>query len=266
MKTNIFFFIAFCLAIVAKGQSISSSVLSTAGDYYTANGYSLSLTIGEPVIDNYTSGNSKLNTGFQQGIGRRNLNLKFYLEGLFNGDSLNQVNDDMGSIFPVPIADKYSLYLAQDAPPFDFIDTTAFIDLKTSGQSSVSLAPYLTGTSYLVIRNRNHLETWSALPVSLANETTNYDFTDAAYKSYGDNQQLLSNGKFAIYTGDIDQNGVVNIYDLALVFDMLNDPNAPVGYITEDVTGDGVVNIWDLAMVFDNLNYGIGTINPLTAK
>ena len=266
MKTKIIFIIVFCFAITAKGQTISSSVLSTAGDYYTANGYSLSFTIGEPVIDNYTSEGNNLNTGFQQGIGKRYISLKLILEGLYNGIDMNQANDENGPVFQLGIADEYRLLIAQDTFPYAVIDTSQFIQLGTNGESFAELPSYLTGRNQLIIQHRNHIETWSALPVSLANDTTHYDFTTAANKAFGSNLKEVSPGVFAIYAGDIDQNWIVDIFDLSDVFDMMNDPNAPVGYINEDLNGDSIVSIFDLALVFDNMNLGVGTINPFTLK
>ena len=65
MKTILILIAVFLQTILANGQSLSSSVISTAGDYYTANGNTLSVTIGETMIDNYTSGNANLSTYLQ---------------------------------------------------------------------------------------------------------------------------------------------------------------------------------------------------------
>lgn len=266
MKTKIIFVIVFCQAIISYGQTISSSVISTAGDYYTASGYTLSTTIGEPVIDNYISETVKLNTGFQQGLGKRHLITKLFLEGFFNGVGNNQANDENGPVFPSNIADKLKISLVMDSLPFDVLDTSGLINLTTNGESFATFPAYLTGKNYIVIQQRNHVETWSALPVSFANDTIRYDFTTAASKAFYDNQKEVAPGIFAFFVGDVNQDWIVNIFDLAFVFDMINDPNAPVGYITEDVNGDSVVNIFDLALVFDNLNLGAATLNPFTLK
>ena len=65
-----------------------------------------------------------------------------------------------------------------------------------------------------------------------------------------------------IWSGDVNQDGQVNIIDLSSVYDMILDPNAMPGYTAEDINGDGLVNIFDLVLVFDNLNLGAGAVNP----
>jgi hypothetical protein len=64
---NLFLKIVFMiLPVTFYGQHISSSLVSTAGDYYTSGNYSLSVTIGEAVTDFYSSPLTLLSTGFQQ--------------------------------------------------------------------------------------------------------------------------------------------------------------------------------------------------------
>jgi hypothetical protein len=48
----------------ARGQE----VITSAGDFHSAGGYSVSWTIGEPVIETFTSGSTVLTQGFQQPI------------------------------------------------------------------------------------------------------------------------------------------------------------------------------------------------------
>lgn len=66
MKTILILITVFLQTILANGQSLSSSVISTTGDYYTSGNYSLSVTIGEAVTDFYSSPTALLSTGFQQ--------------------------------------------------------------------------------------------------------------------------------------------------------------------------------------------------------
>jgi hypothetical protein len=50
----------------ARSQSLSPEVISTAGDYYISTNVTLSWTLGEPIIETYTSSGNILTQGFQQ--------------------------------------------------------------------------------------------------------------------------------------------------------------------------------------------------------
>lgn len=65
------FLVFICLFFITQtslGQSITPIVIASSGDYYESETYSLSLTMGEPVIDTYLgSADTLLTCGFQQG-------------------------------------------------------------------------------------------------------------------------------------------------------------------------------------------------------
>jgi len=51
---------------VAQAQSLSPSVIATAGSYFEAGSFSLSTTIGEPLTETLVNNNNILTQGFQQ--------------------------------------------------------------------------------------------------------------------------------------------------------------------------------------------------------
>jgi len=55
------------IAGTCTGQSIARQVISNAGDYQSTADFSISYTIGEPVIETFISGNTILLQGFHQG-------------------------------------------------------------------------------------------------------------------------------------------------------------------------------------------------------
>ena len=181
------------LPLTFNGQNLTSSVISTAGDYYSSNNNSLSITIGELVADNYTSELYKLNAGFQQGIGNKYISLTFFLEGFFNGVNMNQVNNGIGAVYPVGFTDKYQLQIRKNTIPYSLLyaDTSAMV--KTDGKSCVKLPAWLTGNNFIVIKHRNHIETWSSAPLSFTADTTYYNFTTSADKAFGNNLKLIEN-------------------------------------------------------------------------
>ena len=87
-----------------------------------------------------------------------------------------------------------------------------------------------------------------------------YDFTTSQNQAYGSN--LVQKGsKWCIYSGDVNQDGYVNLTDLIAVN---NDAyNGVTGYTVTDLTGDGFTNLSDLILVNNNAYNGIQTYSPL---
>jgi Secretion system C-terminal sorting domain len=67
-KKTYFLFTVFIIILnCTRAQTLSPNVNSSAGDYYSAGGYSLSFTVGEMTMVNTVSGGSSILTqGFQQ--------------------------------------------------------------------------------------------------------------------------------------------------------------------------------------------------------
>jgi len=64
---KIFLVLAICASVVlVQAQSLSPQVIASAGDYFDNGTVSLSWTLGEPVVEAYTSANLILTQGFQQ--------------------------------------------------------------------------------------------------------------------------------------------------------------------------------------------------------
>lgn len=82
----------------------------------------------------------------------------------------------------------------------------------------------------------------------------------AQNNAYGDNQKEVEPGVFAIYSGDINQDGVCDIFDQAI---MDNDiQNFAFGYVLSDINGDSSVDIFDQAILDNNIFNFIGVISP----
>ncbi len=195
----------------------------------------------------------------------KKLVVKTFIEGLYDVSTakMNKVQDENGDHYGADTADVISICLAQAISPYQFTDTL-YSAINTAGIVVASIPTTVTDSVYLVIRHRNSLETWSAIPVIFNSDSIYYDFTNAIGKSYGATTKLVAPNVYAIYSGDIIQDGIVNIFDLSSVFDCINDPLGGSGYILNDLNADTVANIFDLSIVFDNLNSGAATLNPIT--
>jgi hypothetical protein len=112
---------------------------------------------------------------------------------------------------------------------------------------------------YIGVRHRNAIETWSNNPVLMSALTT-YNFSNALNKAYGSNQISLGGGFFAIYNGDINQDGVIDGLDYN-DWEVDNN-NFAGGYYSSDLNGDGIVDGLDFLIWEDNNNNFIGSQTP----
>ncbi|HRH66935.1 MAG TPA: hypothetical protein PLU53_11600, partial [Bacteroidia bacterium] len=128
---------------------------------------------------------------------------------------------------------------------------TSFGILQTNGSLTVIFEDTtLDGHSYyLKLNHRNSIETWSSVPVSMT-DPVQYDFTNSSSSAYGNNLRDLGNGKFAIWSGDVNQDGFVESTDYSMVE---NDSQLFLyGYYVTDITGDVFVESSDYSLIENN--------------
>lgn len=179
----------------------------------------------------------------------RVLSVTLLPEGLFNGTGLNKAQSATGDMFPGTVADQVMIELHQAAFPHDLAAGPVVVDIHQDGTSSTGFSSTFGESYYIVVKHRNSVETWSAVPVSFGGGSVSYNFTDFAGRAFGDNLKLVA-GKYLIYTGDVNQDGVVDGLDLVTVDNKA--AQVAFGYVVEDVNGDGVVNSGDVMYVCDN--------------
>jgi hypothetical protein len=177
-------------------------------------------------------------------------NLTTYLEGLYtSGIGNHHAQDEMGDHFHGPVADKVTVKLANASThTVDYVSPVA--NLYTNGKCSFTVPASLSGSYYLVVNHRNGIETWSASPLVFSGSALNYNFTDAASKAYGNNMIQVDPGKWAFFSGDVNQDDIVDSGDLNLVDNA--STAITMGYVTEDVNGDGLVDSGDMIAVDNN--------------
>jgi FlaG/FlaF family flagellin (archaellin) len=234
-------------------------VLSTAGDYYTGASSTLSVTIGEPVVETYTSGSVILSTGFQQSDLMKQLMLTLFLEGLWNGTGLNKAQNEAGDQYSGNTADKINIELHHATNYGTVVYSATGINLSTSGQAAVSVPGTNSGSYYLAVKHRNSIETVSALPLAFSGTSISYNFTDNASKAYGNNMKPLD-GIYVIYSGDVNQNGIINQSDIDDI--AASGLSFSEGYVLNDLNGDGTVDALDLILIDNNAALFISTVLP----
>lgn len=192
-----------------------------------------------------TSVNANAGNGFS-----RWLYLTNFIQGFYDN-----VNNKMTT-------DTVQLILRSRNYPYSVIDSSKSL-LDTNGKGAFGFSNIVLGDSvYIVIKHRNSIETWSSMPIFINNSITQYDFSESASKSYGNNMIQVDTGpnKFATYSGDVNQDQTVDGTDLSLI---ANDAFVyTTGYVVTDITGDDFVDGNDFAIADNNASEFVSAILP----
>ncbi|MBL0137193.1 MAG: hypothetical protein IPP86_01525 [Bacteroidetes bacterium] len=249
MKPLIQILILIFLAAGAHSQTLSPKVMPSCGGFATGiNGKTLSWTMGEPFNTTLSSANNKLTQGFQQPeISVYIVNIKALIEGFYIGSGMMTAVIDP-FLFPLQ-SDTLTLQLARNVAPYD-IQYSATTILSTDGNAKFNFPIETSGnTFYLVLKHRNALQTWSVSPVTI-NYNMQYDFTISASQAYGSNLTDLGDGRFALFSGDVNQDESIGSSDYSAVENA--SQNFLSGYLHEDLTGDNIVESADYSLIENN--------------
>lgn len=160
----------------------------------------------------------------------------------------------------VPPSDSVSVLIRKTASPYSVVDSVNAL-LSGSGNAVINYTNVLSGMSYyIVVKHRNSIETWSKSggEVFTAGNLT-YNFTTAASQAFGSNQ-VFANGKYCMFTGDPNQDGIVDGGDGALID---NDAaNFAIGYLVTDLNCDTIVDGTDAAYADNNAANFVSKITP----
>jgi hypothetical protein len=92
-----------------------------------------------------------------------------------------------------------------------------------------------------------------------ANTVFRYDFTSSSSQAFGNNM-ILNGTRWCIYSGDVDQDGVIDASDISKVD---NDASASVsGYNSTDLDGDYLTDSNDLSILDNNLQFSKIVVKP----
>jgi plastocyanin len=212
-------------------------------------GITVNVAGGTPVIVTVTQAQSVNKT----------LNLTLYLEGLFNGATMNHAQGSSGNQFPGNTADQVFIELHNATPPYDITGTPFLANLSIEGTASLSIPGSFSDNYYIVVKHRNSIETWNSSPVSFSGQLITYDFSTAASQAYGGNLRLIA-GKYVIYGGDVTQDDLVDSADITPVDN--DSGNFETGYLVTDANGDGSVDTADMTILDNNSSEYIATVTP----
>lgn len=178
------------------------------------------------------------------------LNVKVIPEGLYN-ISMNKLTR----------RDTVTIYLRNISFPFSIADSSKVILDSISFNASAIFRAAASGSYYIVVKHRNSIETWSKAGGMLyqIDSVMSYDFTSSQSQAFGNN--LIQKGtKFCMFSGDINQDGIIDLTDLSLAD---NDAyNFATGYLITDVNGDYFVDVADISIIDNNAFNVVTKITP----
>ncbi len=124
-------------------------------------------------------------------------------------------------------------------------DDGSIVDLDGSSLPWIG-NPQLTGSLYVIVRHRNHLDVMGNYGATLASEIYSYDFSDQSDKVYGGtsgHKQIDSSPlRYGMVTGDGTADGQINISDKTFSW---GADVGKTGYLNGDFNMDGQVKNQD---------------------
>jgi len=181
----------------------------------------------------------------------KNIFFRGVIEGLWDAPADTMRNDTV------------TLLLREDSAPYNIVDSSK-VRLDNDGYGSFWFTDAQEFTNYyIVVKHRNAIETWSATTFQFSPGVPyTYDFTFSPLQAYGVNmvQVDVFPDLFAFYSGDVNQDGIIEGGDLALID---NDAsNFITGYVPTDINGDEFVDGSDAAIADNNAFNFVSVIRP----
>jgi hypothetical protein len=185
------------------------------------------------------------------------LHVKIWLEAFVKGNAMSATLYDLGISNDSTATDTVKVQLWKptklNQPQPDHSVSTI---LHKNGMISSNFpSSVLNKAYYICIKHRNSLEIWSSDSVMITAQT-NYDFTTDSLSAYNDgiqtSVQRIGNNRFALFSGDVNQDGTIDILDLIETQNKATE--FEFGYFNSDCNGDGVTDLLDLQYMENNGN------------
>ena len=180
------------------------------------------------------------------------INITLIVEGFYDQES-----DRMR------MSDTIITYLRNSTSPFLIVDSAVALVDSDNFIGTFRFTFAESGEYYLHVHHRNSVETWSSTSVNFVRGgIIEYDFTASVSQAFGNNQAQADNSpdRYAIYSGDVNQDGTVDATDAGAID---NDAfNFISGYVNTDITGDDNVDATDAAIADNNAYNFVGKVTP----
>ena len=175
------------------------------------------------------------------------LTLTAFLEGYTNTSGIGMTSSP-----------TVTVELHNSTSPYALVESQSG-SLNTAGVGTFNFTTANNGTQYyIVVKTWNTIETWSSASQNFTSGTLSYNFTTAATQAYLSNMTQIGGAGWCIYSGDVNQDGYVNLTDYNLIN---NDSyNLVNGAVVTDLTGDLYTNLADYNIVNNN-SYNLVKVN-----
>ncbi len=195
----------------------------------------------------------------------KTINLHLFLEGLFDDVSKMMVEAKDGLTgepkWAYGVADRIQVDLFGENYPYAPTGVSiGGIDLSTAGLATFQVSSVWSGNYYIRVRSRNHLETWSAIPVPFSSSTIDYYFNTSMLQAYGTNPQAQVSTNpplYAFFLGDLEQGGWVDADDFNIFEPFLT--TGITGFVNSDFNGSGWVDSDDFNLLEPRLTMGVAS-------
>lgn len=162
------------------------------------------------------------------------------------------------------IYDSVTVYLRNASAPYQKIDSSRKLLYGPGTGQEFTFANAQNNVPYYIqIKHRNAIETWSADPVTFVSDNSSIAFSVDASYAYGSNQIKVDSDPynvFAFYSGDVNQDGSINLTDIISVYN--NSAGFVAGYSVTDLNGDNITNLSDLIMTYNNSAKFVQVVRP----
>ncbi len=250
-----------CCFLELKAQNITQNVIASSCNSFSNGNIVLSSILGE-TFSQTLNGSNYVNQGFHQSFDIDSgviISNKIFIQSLYMG------NGKMRNMLSIPnlssnTTDVVMIELHNSNFPYEKKYEQSSI-LSTDGIVKTVFPISVIGNSFfVVIRHRNSIETWSDYPILFNMNNNFYDFSSSQTNAFGDNLVFMDNGIYAIYSGDINQDGFIDGND----FVQIDNENAKFlnGFLNTDLNGDGFVDGNDFIQIDNNNSNFIGAIVP----
>jgi len=165
------------------------------------------------------------------------------------------------------ILDTVTVFLHRGDFPNVKVDSTQYVVTSNAVLNTVNpFSRALDGNYYRVVKHRNSIETWSAVPVAYTrgSGTNHWNFVFPAGQAFGNNQHIVDPGPpyYGMFSGDcikdpgdiIDASDLVDIYNAVTVI--------ATGYIRQDLNGDDIADASDVIIAYNNSINIVTVVRP----
>ena len=168
----------------------------------------------------------------------KNLAVRMILQGFYNQATNQMIRDTVTAVarsfqFPYSILGISKAFVTGD------------------GYGEYSFDNAIPNSKYFIqILHRNSIDTWSSSSgFEMKLRRPFYDFSTVVSNAFGNNLILIGS-RYCIYSGDVNQDGIVDAFDQSLTD---NDAfGITTGYVSTDVNGDGIVDAADMSLIDNN--------------